>query len=61
MIIAIEDKNGNDIGQVHIKEGVFGGSQILGIKGNISIADIDFDAYFNTNEDRIRIQLEESV
>lgn len=59
MIIEIEDCFGNTIGAVQIidldEEGVSVGVK----KGNISIADIDSDDIFNTDENKVRIQLEE--
>ena len=58
MIIAIEDNNGNDIGAVKITENnLFGETEIKKTKGDISIADIELDYIFNTNDNLIRIQL----
>ena len=58
MIIVIEDKNGNDVGAVKVTENnMFGELEIEETKGNISIADVEFDYIFNTNDDLIRIEL----
>lgn len=58
MIILIEDKNGNDIGAIKVTENnIFGETEIEQTKGNVSIADIEFDSIFDTNDDLIRIQL----
>ena len=58
MIIEIEDYMGNTIGatQIHEPENI---NDIIIKKciGNISIADIDYDTIFDTNELKLRIQM----
>lgn len=54
MIIEIED-----YGAVEIIDNCEEGVSIGIIKGNISIGDIDSDDIFNTDENKVRIQLEE--
>lgn len=59
MIINIEDYNGNTIGGAFVYENNENGDiTIKDLKGKISIADIDYDTLFDTNDKMIRIQLE---
>lgn len=64
MIIEIEDYMGNTIGatQVHEPENM-NDIKIKKCIGDISIADIDYDTIFDTNELKLRIQMttEESL
>lgn len=58
MIIAIENTKGETIGAVQLIETDDGIS--VGVRdGKISIADIDYDDIFETDEKKVRIQLEE--
>lgn len=54
MIIEIEDYKGNTIGAVQICN-----MKVEKIIGNISIADIDGDDIWDTDDQKIRIQMEE--
>ena len=58
MIIEIEDYMGNTIGatQVHEPENI-NDITIEKCKGDISIADVDVDTIFDTNELKLRIQM----
>ena len=60
MIVHIEDYFGDTIGAVTVTENDMetGELKVLETTGDISIADIDFDDFFDTNEERIRIQME---
>lgn len=59
MILEIEDFNGNTIGAILLNEnGLDGDIDIHKVCGDLSIADIDLDDIFNTNESKVRIQLE---
>lgn len=61
MILSIEDKNGETIGAVKLTENNINGDIEIDfnhIIGDISIADIDYDDIFDTNDKKIRIQLE---
>lgn len=60
MIIEIEDCFGNTIGAVQITNN--NDEVIIGAcDGDISIADIDVDDIFDTDEEKVRIQLEKRV
>lgn len=58
MIIEIEDYFGNTIGAVQIIDNNEEGISVGVCDGDISIADIDIDDIFLTNENKVRIQLE---
>lgn len=60
MIVQIEDYFGDTIGAVMVTENDIetGELKVLGTTGDISIADIDFDDIFDTNEEKVRIQME---
>ena len=59
MIIEIENSNGKTIGAVKFSENNINGEfEIEKVIGDISIADIDFDDIFDTNEKKLRLQLE---
>ena len=62
MIIAIENYNGKTLGALLVTENDMNGNLIIrnSILDNISIADIDYDDIFNTNEPKIRIQIEDN-
>lgn len=60
MIIEIEDCFGNTIGAVQINNNNNGAS-IGAWDGDISIADIDIDDIFDTDEEKVRIQLEKQL
>lgn len=62
MIIEIEDTKGYYIGAMHVEEfnEEINGIKIVDKKGDISIADIEFDDIFDSNEEKIRIQIEKS-
>ena len=58
MIIQIEDSNGETIGAMKFFENNINGEfEIEEVIGDISIADIDFDDIFDSNEKRLRLQL----
>lgn len=58
MIIEIEDCMGTTIGATYVKEPEnMNDIKIKNCIGDISIADIDFDGIFNTNDLKIRIQI----
>lgn len=60
MIIEIENTKGNTIGAVHLHENnIHGELEIIQVTGDVSVADCDGDYIFNTNEDLVRIQLNE--
>ena len=59
MIIEIENSNGDTIGAIKLSENNINGEfEIEKVVGDISIADITFDDIFNTNERKLRLQLE---
>ena len=60
MIIQIENYYGKTLGAILVSENDINGNLIIrnSILNNISIADIDYDDIFDTNEKKIRIQLE---
>lgn len=60
MIIEIENDKGEQLGALLITENNINGNLVIrnSIITNISIADIDYDDIFNTNEQKIRIQIE---
>ena len=60
MIIEIEDCFGNTIGAVQIIKNN-NGVNIGACDGDISIADIDVDDIFDTDEEKVRIQLEKQL
>lgn len=57
MIVNVEDKEGNDIGQVWVKENLSGGLDVLKVVGGVSVADVDFDVYFDSEDMVLRVQL----
>lgn len=58
MIIQIEKSNGDTIGAIKLSENNINGEfEIEKVTGDISIADIDFDDIFDTNEKKLRLQL----
>lgn len=57
MIIEIEDTKGNTIGAVQLNDYQEDGIGIGLMTGDISIADVDMDYIFDTEEILIRIQL----
>lgn len=60
-IVEIETKEGNTIGAVQFYKNKENEEiQIQQVQGNISIADIDGDDLFDTNDKKIRIQISES-
>lgn len=58
MILEVEDYEGNTIFAVQTERNNFGEEEIINTKGNISIADRDFDDIFGTNNFKTRLQLE---
>ena len=60
MIIEIESNNGELLGALRVHENnAFGELEILETAlYEISIADIDYDDIFDTNEQKIRLQLD---
>ena len=59
MIISIENYYGETIGAVDINPNDINGEiSVNRINGPISVADIDFDDIFDTNDYKIRIQLD---
>lgn len=60
MIIEVEDCFGNTIGAVQINNN--NNEVMIGeCDGDISIADIDVDDIFDTDEEKVRIQLEKQL
>lgn len=63
MIIQIEDTLGNTIGSILLNTSAFDefndSKAFERVDGDISIADVDFDDIYDTNDRKIRIQLEE--
>ena len=62
MIIEIENNEGKQLGALLITENDINGNLVIrnSILKNISVADIDGDDIFNTNEPKIRIQIEDN-
>lgn len=62
MIFEIENEKGFYVGALHIYEfdEEESGLKVIDKKGNISIADVEYDDIFDTNEEKVRIQIEES-
>lgn len=62
MIIEIENNEGKQLGALLITENDINGNLVIrnSILKKISIADIDGDDIFNTNEPKIRIQIEDT-
>ena len=58
MILEVEDYEGNTIFAVQTERNDFGEEEVINTKGNISIADRDFDDIFGTNDFKTRLQLE---
>ena len=58
MILEVEDYEGNTIFAVQTERNNYGEEEIINTKGNISIADRDFDDIFGTNDFKTRLQLE---
>lgn len=58
MILEVEDYEGNTIFAILTERNNYGEEEIINTKGNISIADRDFDDIFGTNDFKTRIQLE---
>lgn len=59
VVIEIEDKMGNTIGGFRLFENDKNGEiNIVNVVGDICVADIDFDILFESNDKRIRVQLE---
>lgn len=58
MILEVEDYEGNTIFAVQTERNNFGEEEVINTKGNISIADRDFDDIFGTNDFKTRLQLE---
>ena len=58
MILEVEDYEGNTIFAVQTERNNYGEEEIINTKGNISIADRDFDDIFGTNNFKTRLQLE---
>ena len=59
MIVEIEDYNGNTIGAIRATENNTNGEvEVIEYEGDISIADIDFDDIFDTNEEQIKVQMD---
>ena len=50
MIVNVEDKEGNDIGQVWVKENINGGLDVLKVVGGLSVADVEGDVYFDSDD-----------
>lgn len=60
MIIEIENSNGDTIGAIKLSENNINGEfEVEKIIGDVSIADITFDDIFETNEKKLRLQLNE--
>ena len=60
MILSIEDYNEEPLGALMINpNNNTGNIEIINTKGNISIADIDFDDIFNSNDTKLRISLDD--
>ena len=58
MIIEIEKSNGKTIGAIKVSENNINGEfEIEKVVGNVSIADIDYDDIFDTNDKKLRLQL----
>ena len=58
MILEVEDYEGNTIFAIQTERNDFGEEEVINTKGNISIADRDFDDIFGTNDFKTRLQLE---
>lgn len=58
MILEVEDYKGNTIFAIQTELNNYGEEEITNTKGNISIADRDFDDIFGTNDFKTRLQLE---
>lgn len=58
MILEVEDYEGNTIFAIQTEKNNFGEEEVINTKGNISIADRDFDDIFGTNDFKTRLQLE---
>lgn len=59
VVIEIEDVKGNTIGGIRIFENDENGDvDIINTMGDISIADIVFDDLFDSNDKKVRVQLE---
>ena len=60
MIIEIEDTKGNTIGAVHLHENnMFGELEIIQVTGDVRGAECDGDYILDTNEELVRIQVNE--
>lgn len=58
MIIEIENSNGDTIGAIKFSENNIDGEfEVEKVVGDISIADIDYDDIFDTNDKKLRLQL----
>lgn len=58
MIIEIEKSNGETIGAIKVSENNINGEfEVEKIVGDVSIADIDYDDIFDTNDKKLRLQL----
>lgn len=58
MILEIENNFGHQLGAVHVVENGPHGIEVINSCGDLSIADYDFDDIFDTNDKKIRIQLD---
>lgn len=59
VVIEIEDNKGNTIGGIRIFENDENSDvNIVNTMGDISIADIDFDDLFDTNDKKIRVWID---
>ena len=59
MILQIEDYNGCELGALNINpNNEYGEISVRNIRGDVSICDIDFDDIFDTNNYKLRIQLD---
>ena len=59
MILEIENYHGATIGAVRVEENnEYGEVEVKNISGDISIADIDYDDIFDTNEEKVRVQID---
>lgn len=58
MILEVEDYEGNSIFAIQTELNNYGEEEVINTKGNISIADRDFDDIFGTNDFKTRLQLE---
>lgn len=57
-VIEIENNKGETVGSFEVEENNIDGEIKIGRCNKVAIADIDFDDIFETNNQKLRIQLE---